>query len=47
MDEKSGSLFKGLTNLILTPHIAGVTEESNEKVSDMIALMVDQHLSSI
>jgi len=47
MDEKTGSLFKGLTNVILTPHIAGVTVESNEKVSDMIALKVDQHLSSI
>ena len=47
MDEKTGGLFKGLTNIILTPHIAGVTVESNENVSDMIALKVDQHLSSI
>ena len=47
MDKKTGSLFKGLTNIILTPHIAGVTVESNENVSNMIALKVDQHLSSI
>jgi (S)-sulfolactate dehydrogenase len=29
--------FPGLPNLILTPHIAGVTEESNERVSHLIA----------
>ena len=29
--------FYGLNNLILTPHIAGVTEESNVRVSAMIA----------
>ena len=29
--------FKGLKNLILTPHIAGVTEDSNSRVSAMIA----------
>jgi (S)-sulfolactate dehydrogenase len=29
--------FDGCPNLILTPHIAGVTAESNERVSDLIA----------
>jgi (S)-sulfolactate dehydrogenase len=29
--------FAGIENLILTPHIAGVTQESNERVSQMIA----------
>jgi (S)-sulfolactate dehydrogenase len=29
--------FQGLPNLILTPHIAGVTGESNERVSHLIA----------
>ena len=29
--------FVGIENLILTPHIAGVTHESNERVSQMIA----------
>lgn len=32
--------FEGLNNLLLTPHIAGVTEESNVRVSDMIAKRV-------
>ncbi|MDP3620335.1 MAG: hydroxyacid dehydrogenase [Polynucleobacter sp.] len=31
------SHFAGLTNLIATPHIAGVTSESNDRVSQMIA----------
>lgn len=29
--------FEGIGNLILTPHIAGVTQESNVRVSEMIA----------
>lgn len=32
-----GARFAGLPNLILTPHIAGVTEESNIRVSSLIA----------
>ena len=31
------SHFAGLSNLIATPHIAGVTSESNDRVSQMIA----------
>lgn len=31
------SRFEGVPNLILTPHIAGVTEESNLRVSTMVA----------
>jgi (S)-sulfolactate dehydrogenase len=31
------SHFAGLNNLIATPHIAGVTSESNDRVSQMIA----------
>ena len=38
--------FKGLNNLLLTPHIAGVTEESNVRVSSMIAERVLEALSS-
>lgn len=30
---QSGAKFRGLSNLILTPHIAGVTDESNVRVS--------------
>lgn len=36
--------FAGLSNLVLTPHIAGVTEESNVRVSAMIAGTVLEHL---
>jgi (S)-sulfolactate dehydrogenase len=34
---ETGALFQGVPNLILTPHIAGVTEESNVRVSAVIA----------
>ena len=34
------SVFKGCPNLILTPHIAGVTQESNVRVSTLIAEMI-------
>lgn len=34
---KDLSHFLGIENLILTPHIAGVTHESNDRVSQMIA----------
>ncbi|CAM0553877.1 (S)-sulfolactate dehydrogenase [Vreelandella titanicae] len=33
----SGSVLEGVPNLILTPHIAGVTEESNARISQMTA----------
>lgn len=33
MTAESGQIFKGLNNLILTPHIAGITREGNERVS--------------
>lgn len=36
--------FEGLSNLILTPHIAGVTVESNSRVSHYIAERVLSHL---
>jgi (S)-sulfolactate dehydrogenase len=31
----TGQLFAGLDNVVLTPHIAGLTAESNARVSDM------------
>jgi (S)-sulfolactate dehydrogenase len=40
----SGAIFAGIANLILTPHIAGVTVESNERVSGMIADAVLERL---
>ncbi|MBL8590608.1 MAG: hydroxyacid dehydrogenase [Methylobacteriaceae bacterium] len=36
----AGAVFAGCPNLILTPHIAGVTEESNVRVSTLIAAKV-------
>ena len=39
--------FLGIENLILTPHIAGVTHESNERVSQMIADEVNRYLGAM
>lgn len=44
---KDLSHFIGIENLILTPHIAGVTHESNERVSQMIADEVNQYLRGL
>lgn len=44
--QESGNGFKGLGNVILTPHIAGVTAESNSRVSAMIAGKVMSHLDA-
>jgi (S)-sulfolactate dehydrogenase len=38
--QASGAQFQGVPNLILTPHIAGVTEESNVRVSGVTAQAV-------
>jgi (S)-sulfolactate dehydrogenase len=43
---KDLSHFSGIENLILTPHIAGVTHESNERVSQMIADEVNRYLGA-
>lgn len=37
LTKESAAIFEGVQNLILTPHIAGVTEDSNVRVSEMIA----------
>lgn len=44
LSAERGSVFEGCPNLILTPHIAGVTQESNERVSTLIAKKVLEHL---
>ncbi len=44
MTAQSGAKFQGIANLILTPHIAGVTVESNERVSSLIAEKIQTHL---
>jgi (S)-sulfolactate dehydrogenase len=46
VDTASGALFAGVPNLILTPHIAGVTEESNVRVSAVTAEAVARHLGT-
>ena len=44
---EAGARFKGLQNLILTPHIAGLTAESNTRVSEMVAERVIAHLEGL
>ena len=44
LSAEAGAKFAGVANLILTPHIAGVTEESNVRVSELIADVVLAHL---
>ena len=39
----AAAVFRGIPNLILTPHIAGVTEESNVRVSDVTARAVFEY----
>ena len=46
VDATSGALFAGVPNLVLTPHIAGVTEESNVRVSAVTAEAVARHLGA-
>ncbi|MEX0344983.1 MAG: hydroxyacid dehydrogenase [Rhizobiaceae bacterium] len=41
---EAAAKFAGIPTLILTPHIAGVTVESNKRVSYMIAELVKTHL---
>lgn len=45
LDAAAGAMFKGLGNLVLTPHIAGVTGESNVRVSGLIAERIAAHLA--
>ena len=45
VNKENAKKFEGIDSLILTPHIGGVTKESNERVSKMIAKKIDIHLS--
>ena len=45
VDASAGAIFQNVPNLILTPHIAGVTRESNVRVSRVTADAVRRHLS--
>lgn len=42
----AATIFADLDNIVLTPHIAGLTEESNERVSDMTVENVKKTLDS-
>lgn len=44
LDAEAGAAFAGVPNLLLTPHVAGVTEESNVRVSALIAGIVIREL---
>jgi (S)-sulfolactate dehydrogenase len=44
---KDLSHFEGIENLILTPHIAGVTQESNERDSQMNADEVNRYVGAL
>ncbi|MDN2566774.1 hydroxyacid dehydrogenase [Aquibium sp. A9E412] len=46
LSAEAGGAFAGLDNCVLTPHIAGVTEESNGRVSRLIAERVATHLEA-
>ncbi|WP_267424851.1 hydroxyacid dehydrogenase [Methylobacterium sp. GC_Met_2] len=45
LDAQAGAVFADVPNLILTPHIAGVTQESNVRVSSVTAQAVRRHLT--
>ena len=47
LDAEVGRRFAGAPNLLLTPHIAGVTEESNRRVSFVTADNVARVLESL
>jgi (S)-sulfolactate dehydrogenase len=44
LDGESGATFAGVPNVLLTPHIAGITEEANQRVSLLTAQNVLKHL---
>ena len=45
LSQERGQIFAGCPNLILTPHIAGLTVESNVRVSRMVAEKIRDHLA--
>lgn len=44
LDAESGRVFDEIPNLLLTPHIAGITDEANERVSRLTAENVLRYL---
>jgi (S)-sulfolactate dehydrogenase len=46
LDGDGAAALQGVPNLVLTPHIAGVTVESNVRVSEAVAAAVLRHLGA-
>ena len=46
IDKASGAVFAGVPNIILTPHVAGVTRESNARISTVTVENVMRVLKS-
>jgi len=46
LDSKHGASFKDLTNLVLTPHVAGITDEANERTGTITAANVRNALEN-
>ncbi len=46
IDSTACALFAGIDTLILTPHIAGVTQESNRRIAEVAAMNVRRVLNS-
>ena len=46
IDPAVGALFAGLNNVILTPHVAGVTQEANRRIADVAVTNVQRVLGS-
>ncbi len=44
IDAATGALFAGLENVILTPHIAGVTQDANKRISNVAVTNVQRVL---
>ena len=47
LSAERGAVFAGCPNLILTPHIAGVTAEANVRVSSVTAENIRRHLAAL
>lgn len=45
LTKERGAVFAGCPNLILTPHVAGLTVEANERVSSLVAQKIRDHLA--
>lgn len=44
LDREAAMKFRGVPNLVLTPHIAGLTEESDERVGEMTVRSIREFL---